>query len=198
MQIRKTHALGIAILLALLAFVPSALRTLPWASNASGLITLSMTPEKEHSFNPFKKDSVLVSPSMAVWILESFEWPYRRNNNSEMPLLHSAITARGLVGSAPEDLERMMDLVELMVSRGESVDQYWDYYTPLHMAVMYCEPKIVRLLLDSGADTELPFIKADSPAQGLNPLEFSRFLKDQNDHWQCDADIASIIAGYTF
>ncbi len=195
MHIRRTQALSIAILLSVLAFVPSGLRTLPWASNASGLITLAMTPEKDHSFNPFNGDSVLVSPEMAVWILESFEWPYRRNDNSEMPLLHSAITARGLVGSAPEDRDRMMSLVETMVSRGEDLDQYWDYYTPLHMAVMYCEPEIVRLLLESGADAELPFIKTGSPAEGLNPLEFSRFLRGQNDRWQCDVDITSIIAG---
>ena len=195
MRIRRTHALSLAILFAILAFVPSGLRTLPWAGNASGLIALAMTPEQDHSFNPFNRDSVLVSPKMAVWLLESFEWPYRRNDNSEMPLLHTAITARGLVGSAPEDLERMMRVVKLMVSRGEDLDQYWDYYTPLHMAVMYCDPEIVRLLLSSGADAELPFTKAGSRAEGLNPLEFSRFLRSRNDGWQCDADITSIIAG---
>ncbi len=89
----------------------------------------------------------------------------------------------------------MMGLVELMVSRGENLDQYWDYYTPLHMAVMYCEPEIVRLLLDSGANPELPFAKPDSPAEGLNPQEFSKFLRDRNDVWQCDGDMASIFAG---
>ena len=194
MHLRKRHILGIVALLVVLAFVPEGKRTIRWAGSADGLITLAMTLEAEHSFNPFNRDSNFVSPDMAVWILDTFEWPYERNVDAEMPPLHGAITAHGLVGRDPKDLDRMMRLVEIMVSRGEDVNEYSENYTPLLLAIMYCEPDIVHLLLKAGADTSLPFRKKGSPAEGLDALEFAKFLQRRSERVQCDSNIPAIIS----
>jgi ankyrin repeat protein len=177
MLVRKRYFLVIALLLALVSFTPAAFRTAHWAGDAQGLITLASIPESEHSFNPFYWDSYLVSPDMAVWMLESFDWPYRNRDAFWAPPLHQSITAHSNTIGSPDDASRLLHLVKAMLTRGEDIDAYSESYTPLLLAILHCDLEIVQLLAEAGANPELRFMKPGSPADKMNALEFAAYLQ---------------------
>jgi ankyrin repeat protein len=67
---------------------------------------------------------------------------------------------------APEDIDDGSDLVKLLLKRGANVNEKDKYnLTPLHLASYYKRLKIVQVLLDHGASTDLENDHGDTPFQ---------------------------------
>lgn len=177
----------VALLVAIASLIPATLRTLRWAHDAQSLIALASIPSSEHSFNPFYWDSYLISPDMAVWMLEKLDWPYQYRATYWAPPLHQAISAHSNAWSSPEDRSRLRRLVEILLARGEDKDAYSKSYTPLLLAVLLCDLDIVQLLANAGADPELRIKKPGSPSDEMNAFEFAALLQTKKVY--CSHDV---------
>jgi hypothetical protein len=159
----------------------TAYRTHERAGDAYSLIRLAGLDEADLSLNPFSNAGCLITPNLAVWILENFNSPYslclqlsHSLNICGIPLI--IWTGRGLGMGPPAADERLYRVMHHLIRRGESVNASHDGLTALHEAVLYGNPQYAETLLAYGAD---PYAKIQRPGKkshGLNAFEFAELL----------------------
>jgi hypothetical protein len=196
LNIRFRHILVTVMLGAVVVMLPALNRTLYWASDAEGLILIAATNKSDLSLNPFYQDSYLVTPDMAVWLLERFNWPYSRNLNPSRPPLHEAIALRSMSTDTAthEDELRKLKVIAILIARGEPIDQYFHSYTPLLSSILHCDRETAVLLLDAGADPTLTVVKPGSIIDGLSSYEFAVHLREHDKYNVCSENILTLFA----
>lgn len=168
-----------AIVLVGVAFI--AYRTHERAGDAYLLILLAGSDEQQLSRNPFSRDGCPITPDLAVWILENFDYPYsvcsplsRSYGVCGTPLILWA--GRGLGISPPASDERLYRVLRHLIQRGEKVNVSHDGITALHEAVLFGKPAYAEILLNHGADPYIRIQRPDRKHNGLNAFEFADLL----------------------
>lgn len=105
------------------------------------------------------------------FLLEKGADPNLVNNNSQSPLiaaLESLENITGMLRDAPPEREarQTIEICKLLLNAGgtKSINQFTQSgFTPLHFAIYYGFSDIVQLLIDHGADTNLPNQRGNTP-----------------------------------
>ena len=133
---------SIVVCVLLLSLFPSIFGTYRLVEDAHGLVTLAGLNSDEISFNPYSNNSVFFTPQMAVWVLESFDYPYdncsaphQRIGICSTPLIIWAGRGIGLNGN--ESDERLYYLINLFISKQLPINSMHDGYTSVHEAILY-------------------------------------------------------------
>ena len=159
--------------------------TWKWASDYYGLVVLVTVPEKDRSYNPYSKSFFWVSQEAAISLIKNYEYPYDNCSketeklfNCEHPKIEYAVRYIGIVDKSIDPL--IISVIEHLIQRGEPIDAYTsEGYTALQSAILGNSPKLVKLLLESGADPYIP-IKSKNKMNGKNSIEFVEFLLSEN------------------
>lgn len=184
MRIKKAFYYSFFFVAAILLFV-SIRNTVIWTKDFYGLKTLTSLSDEELSYNPLSKDFFWISPSVALHILKTQEYPYK--NCADISLILDSCgepkieyTGRSLGIVSKEAELRLFELIEYLIERGEPIDAYSSQgYTALQSAILGNEPKLVGLLLNAGANPYLP-IKSETSVFGKNSIEFLDILIGKN------------------
>ncbi|MGX5202410.1 hypothetical protein [Aliikangiella sp. IMCC44632] len=167
------------------ALYTSGSNTWKWTSDFNGLVVLVSVPDETRSFNPFSNDFYWVSQDMAVSIIKNMEYPYQRCSSvsallggCSQPRIEYTGRFVGMV--EPETEVKIFEIIQFLIERGEPIDAYSsEGYTALQSAILGNSPKLVSLLLKSGANPYLP-IKREGKFLGRNSLEFIELLSKQD------------------
>lgn len=172
----------IVIVLLLASLYPSIRHTYAWAGDAHGLILLAASSREEFRFNPYARNGVLITPGMAVWLLDHLEYPYSRCVDvlrpvdvCEVPLVMWA--GRELGMGAEANNTRIYTILQLLIARGEPVNELHEGFTAIHEAILFDQPAYLELLLDAGGD---PLIRIQQPGKefdGYDARQFHELIK---------------------
>lgn len=184
MNIKKVSYLLLSSVFVIMLIV-SINNTTKWARDFYGLTILTSLSSEDLSYNPFSKDFSWISPSMALYILKTREYPYESCSDMTIkfsrcgePKIEIATRFIGIVSREAED--RIFELIKFLIEKREPIDAYSsEGYTALQAAILSNEPELVSLLLKSGANPYLP-IKRDSSVYGKNSIEFVDLLIETN------------------
>jgi len=181
--------LGCAFLAMVLLFgvAFTAYRTHERAGDAYLLIVLAGSDEEKLSFNPFSKGGCLITPNLAVWFLENFNFPYsvcsplsRSSDICGTPLIMWA--GRGLGIWPPAADERLYRVLRHLIQRGENVNASHHGLTALHEAVLFGKPMYAEILLAHGADPYTTIQRPGKNSHGLNALELAELLYSRDSN----------------
>ncbi|WP_225314885.1 hypothetical protein [Marinobacter confluentis] len=75
---KKSLAIGGVVLVIFMAFSPMVYRTWAFGSDAWGLTVIALLDPQEMPWSPFDRNSSVIRPSVAYWLLTHFDWPYER------------------------------------------------------------------------------------------------------------------------
>ena len=164
---------------------PAAHRTLQWISDAHGLITVAMKHPGELTLDPYAKDGLLISQGVAAWILTHLSYPYGKCSelsqlvrNCSTPLVNQLIHT--IDKSESTVSERGYDLLRHMIERGEPLNAHSNGLTPLHEAILLKNPKLVKVLLEAGANPRTRALAHGKPYHNLNAFQFLNYLEAKN------------------
>ena len=157
------------------------------AGDAYLLIVLAGSDEQKWSLNPFSKDGCLITPNLAAWVLEHFNFPYAdcspRSRSSDIcgtPLIMWA--GRGLGIWPPAADERLYRVLRHLIRRGENVNACHDGLTALHEAVLFGKPLYAEILLAHGADPYITIQRPGKKYHGFNAFEFAELLSTRGSN----------------
>lgn len=174
---RKIIIISAAIFL--LSLLPSTLRVLSFASDAYGLTVIAVDAQGSWSLNPYSKNFMPLSSSMAMRILKNSEYPY--SHCSELSrgmgschISHIAWVGRMMDKNQPEAVKRGLELIQYFVSRGEPLNEKSNGLTPIHEAILFNNPKYLDALLKAGAS---PLVKSDPNSKGRAALDAYEYLQ---------------------
>jgi hypothetical protein len=162
---------------------PPAIRTINLAQSADGLLLLASFSDSDFDWNPWSQDCYFIHQGGAVWLLSDFDWPYTRRSGlfldyEPTPLVNAALSSRGLGDKSVDD--RMLLLMDVFVSKGESVDERWEGYTPVQAAILQRDREAVEFLVDRGADLDAVIDRPGKEMDGMNSIEFVDFLHSKH------------------
>lgn len=183
---RPTYA--VILILIFSALYASISNTWKWASSFNGLVVLVSVPDDHRSYNPFSKDFFWVSQNMALSIIKEREYPFKKCTpisdmlgGCKQPKIE--FTGR-FIGMVDVDTEKkIFEIIDFLIKRKEPINSYSsEGYTALQSAILNNEPKLVSVLLQAGADPNLP-IKSEGRLKGKNSFEFLEILliKDKKE-----------------
>ncbi|MCV6615952.1 MAG: ankyrin repeat domain-containing protein [Cellvibrionaceae bacterium] len=184
MTIKQTiHSLLAVIVCS--ALYTSIKNTNKWASDFNGLVVLVSISDKERSYNPFSQDFFWVSQDMAVSIIKKMEYPYRRCapisirlGGCDQPRIEYVGRFVGIVSIETE--QKIFEVIRFLIEREEPIDAYsTEGYTALQSAILGNSPRLVSLLLESGANPYLP-IKNKGKMQGKSSVDFVELLSSKD------------------
>ena len=168
------------------ALYTSISNTWRWATDFYGLSVLVSVSDNERSYNPYSKSFNWVSQNTAIFIIKNLEYPYKKCihiSESKGSCQQSRIEFIGrFVGIVDAKTElKIFDIIQFLIQRGEPIDAYGSQgYTALQSAILTNSPKLVSLLLESGANPYLP-INREGKLKGKNSIEFIEILLDKNE-----------------
>ena len=88
-------------------------------------------------------------------------------------------------GSENADNEKIEAYIARFIKQGCSVNAFdKEGMTPLHLAVLYNQPELVKFLLENNAEQRKKIIRPGGIVNGMQPLKFARFLHASNDSQQ--------------
>ena len=184
---RTTLATLAAFVAVTVIAAPPISRTIHVASSADGLLHLARFSDDDFSLNPWSKNCYLIRQDAAVAILKRFGWPYRHRISTywdfETPsLIYLAVSARSRGGSSDdgpystESDHRLLDLINVFVDRGLPINEQWDGYMPIHLAMLNGDKEVVELLIENEADLHVTIDNPGRAHHGLDSFEFADFL----------------------
>lgn len=89
--------------------------------------------------------------------------------------------------------DRVKKYIRLFSRQGCSVNEYdLAGMTPLHAAVLFYQPELVKVLLANNADITKKINRPGKKVDGMQPLKFARYLAKSNSH-QGLRDIINIL-----
>lgn len=174
---------GIVIAVAL-AFTPMAYRTWLWAADSHGLATIALLKDEQVPLNPFDHNSLLLQPDQALWVLETFDWPYGRCAGITLKMDWCSQPLVSMVGAsldleAGQQRERALALLRFLIERGEPLNERHHGLAPVHDAVLFADEGYLQLLLASGADLSVRIDQPDKSFHQFDALQFARFLESR-------------------
>jgi len=85
-------------------------------------------------------------------------------------------------GGEHVDNSRVETYITRFIEQGCSVDALDQAgMTPLHAAVLFNQPRLVKFLLDNNADMRIKINRPGKRVDGMQPLKFAKFLLSTND-----------------
>ncbi|MDI9245181.1 hypothetical protein [Marinobacter sp. CHS3-4] len=177
--------LYIVVCIFLLSLVPSIVGTYRLIEDAHGLVTVAGLNSDEITVNPYSNNSLFFTPQMAVWVLESFDYPYENCSDSNQridicsaPLIQWA--GRGIDLNGNESDERLYHLINVFISRGLPINSIHEGSTSVHEAILFNNARLLSMLLANGGDASIKMVKPGSKYHGLNAYQFLEVLKLKN------------------
>lgn len=131
------------------------------------------------------------SAKLAYRELEQFGYCPYLEDSPETPV--GMLTAA--YGTPESDTSRVQDTIRLLVKQGCDIDQYSAAgLTPLHNAVLFSQPELLRFLVEQGADTKLRVIYVPGNNQGhsianLDAYGLALVLRKKNPEDEALAEI---------
>ncbi|MGP4846026.1 ankyrin repeat domain-containing protein [Marinobacter sp. 1Y8] len=182
-----------------LAASPMANRTWLWSADAQGLAAVALMKPEEVPLNPFDQNSMLIQPDLALWMLETFDWPYERCAGITLRMDWCDQPLISLVGASLDiqvglQRERAFGLLRHLIGRGEPLNTRHHGFAPIHDAILFADVRYLQVLLDSGAD---PATKIDRPGKSVNrfdAFQFARYLESRDP--LRFAGVARVLAEY--
>ena len=187
MRSRLVPAIVGVLVTTLVVLSPAIYRTLAAFGSAGTLFQVAASESGCPTAVPRDFNCYLISPEIAVRIVETFDTPTVTEDTSPyfpfafVPLLHATISESTPPGDHydPELNARMLRLLTAYLGRGLSIERRMSGVTPLQYAVALGQYDAAALLLERGAD---PFALVDRPgrpshdmnAQQLAQLRSSR------------------------
>ena len=183
---RKAITTLVIILVLGILLIPPILRTLRFATNAQGLIVLASLCEDEVSFNPFSINGYIVRPKLAYWVLMNAEYPYKNKFILESDLHAPLVNFAGSVlDMSCLSNDKIYALIDLLIKRGESVNEYMEGFTALHSAIISNNPDYLDKLLKAGADPYLKVRWERSKSYNFNAFEIlNRLMEKHPDQYR--------------
>ena len=175
------------IVLFLLSLVPAVTQTYEMSEDVYGLTIVAGFDSDEITFNPYSKNGLLISPDVAVWILQNFDYPYAKCGKRYVRMgicgtPYIIWVGRGIGMNGEEADNRLMTVGRELISRGISVNSVHEGLTAVHESILFNNPGWLELLLKNGGDTKVKINKPDSKANGLNAVEYFNLIKSRNGH----------------
>lgn len=172
------------LLLFLASLYPSARNTYAWAGDAHGLIMLSLATRDDFKLNPYSENGMLVTPDMAIRILQHMDYPYTRCTDAlrpidicEVPLVMWAGRELGMGGVQKN--QRAHSILTLLISRGEPINELHEGFTAVHEAILFNQPEYLQILLDAGGDPSIPIQHAGKEYDGYDARQFYELVKSK-------------------
>lgn len=127
------------------------------------------------------------SPDVALYILTEVPWLHSRcgrwskiTDACHHPLLHHA--AGIFDQDESKEQQRAIRIAKWLIDNGESVNGRYRGMPLVHRAILYEEPRLLKLLIESGADLTMRNERSGHSSDGMTPLEFAKSLKIIDDH----------------
>ncbi len=99
--------------------------------------------------------------------------------NDTAPVINFLVAAYG--GESVSNA-RIEAYIAQFTKQGCSINEYGlAGMTPLHAAVLFAEPEVVKILLKNNADMTLKIRREGKRVDGMQPLKFAKFLLATND-----------------
>lgn len=180
---QKKIILAIVILL-VLSLLPCAIRTATWAGDAYGLVILVTLPSDKMTFNPYSRNGYFINQDGAVWALENLDYPYSRCSGLSRKMGVCDISLVSWIGRSldPEEGQpsgKSYELLRYFIERGEPVNQLTNGLAPVHEAIIFRNPRYLKILLSSGADLGVKLDTPGKPYDGYNAVQFLGFLESE-------------------
>lgn len=158
---------------------PPIARTVQLARSADGLLLLASFSDSDFDWNPWSQDCYLIHQQGAAWLLSEFDWPYENRSGlffgyEPTPLISSALSSRGIGDELVDD--RMLSLMGVFLSKGESLEERWQGYTPVQAAILQRDKEAVQFLVERGADLYAVIDRPGREMDGMNSFEFVSLL----------------------
>lgn len=94
------RVLLVIIAVAVVGTIPAVYRTYQFARDARGLIVIAALTDNDYTLKPYdKKDAILISPEIAVWLLENTDYPYEGCSELSKVTKSCSYSLIGLVGA---------------------------------------------------------------------------------------------------
>lgn len=184
---KKPFAIGGVVLAILLTFSPMVYRTWAFGSDAWVLTVIALLDPQEVPWSPFDRDSLVIRPSLAYWLLTHFNWPYERCGRAmsamggcSQPLVNLVGASLGTHGADSIMERRGYSLFRHFAARGESVNGYHRGFAPVHEAVLYANVDYLSALLELGANPDLPIRRPEKQYDDFNAYEFAELLESRD------------------
>lgn len=179
---------------------PMVHRTWLWSIDAHGLTAVALMARDEIPLSPFDHDSMLIQPDLALWMLETFDWPYERCAGITLRMDWCNQPLISLVGASLDiqvglQRERAFGLLRHLIARGEPLNTRHHGFAPIHDAILFADVRYLQVLLSSGAD---PATKIDRPGKSVNrfdAFQFARYLESRDP--LRFAGVARVLAEYS-
>ena len=159
-------------------------------TSADGLLYLAGLSDEEFSLNPWSPNCFLIRQDTAAKILKRFNWPYRNRSSiytdSELPpLIYQAVRARGKNASSAGNAydtaadRRLLDLISVFAGRGHSINQQWDGYRPIHLAILFGDSQLVEFLIENEVDLYATIFNPGRAHHELNSFQFAELVAQE-------------------
>jgi hypothetical protein len=180
---KKKVAITVIVIL-VISLLPCAYRTVKWASDAHSLVTLAILEPEEMNFNPYDKNGFFINQEIAVWILKTFEYPYKQCSRVSQVVDLCGTPLIGWVGRmldmyGKESTERGYELLEYFISRGEPINTLSAGMAPVHEAILYNNPRYLKVLLSAGADPSIKIVNPDKEYHGYTGYQYLELLESK-------------------
>jgi ankyrin repeat protein len=96
----------------------------------------------------------------------------------DMPLIMWA--GRTLGNGDSEADKRAYEIIEYLIKKGEPLNDRYGGMTVVHEAILFRQPKYLKMLLDAGADPKITIDRKDKKSHGLDAFAFVEFLERIN------------------
>jgi len=180
----------VLILALVLSLIPALVRNYD-AIDARGLIVLATSEYGDVTMNPYDKDGYFITPRIAKWLLLNFDFPYERCSiafGCDQPLI--SFVGASLDYSGNDSTEVGFEILHHLIERGEDVDSRNYGFTPLHEAVLSCNSRYIKILIEAGANIEAKIDNPEIKSDGLSVTELANSIdnsKDESLGLSCEA-----------
>ncbi|MBA6302331.1 hypothetical protein [Colwellia sp. MB02u-14] len=153
--------------------------------DAYSLTIVAGSNSDEQTYNPYSKNGLFISPNIALWVLQTFDYPYSNCGEKykvvgicDMPFILWVGRALGRNGGNSD--KRLFSVLDEVVSRGLPINQSYEGFTAVHEAILFNNAVYLEYLLKNGGDTTVKTQRPNSELDKLNSYQFLEILKLKN------------------
>jgi len=177
------------IIISLCLFVIIALSLPVMLSSDAKVILRAIHKTDGVSFETLLMPSWVADLKLKTFAIRDCNLVFSTNSNTG-PVINFLVAAYG--GKEVNNL-RVAAYITQFAKQGCDVNAYDQAgMTSLHAAVLFERPQLVKLLLDNKADMRKKIQRSGKRVDGMQPLEFAKFLSTTNNH-QALSDIINIL-----
>jgi len=163
---------------------PAIYQTIDAATSSASLIVIAGFNDDQFDLNPWSGSALLLRQDGAVWLLKTFNFPYRDRTllGETVPLVNVAATNRSMSDSAAD--QRYLEIVKILIERGASLEDRHLGFTAVQGSILLGDTEMVQLLVEAGANLDSRVERPGSALDGMNALEMSaNLMHGSNSDW---------------